>query len=119
MGRDSWQELADAAAALRARGLDDVLIVTDGFHEDRSLAIATDVGLRASPVPATGSPIRGWSAVPYFAKETLGVALGRVFGYAHLPNSAAPAIASEPRSRMYEPSPERRLPAWLTHSGVV
>ena len=83
-GTDSWQELVDASKVLRGRHLDHVLIVTDGFHEDRSLAIATDVGLLASPVPAKGSPIKGWSTFPYFAKETLGVALGRIFGYAHL-----------------------------------
>jgi uncharacterized SAM-binding protein YcdF (DUF218 family) len=80
-GNDSWSNLADAASELRARGIEHVLVVTDGFHEDRSLAIATDVGLVASPVPATASPITGYSAVPYFAKETLGVALGRIIGY--------------------------------------
>jgi len=35
-------------------------------------------------VPATGSPITGWSAVPYFAKETFGVAVGRIFGFNRL-----------------------------------
>jgi uncharacterized SAM-binding protein YcdF (DUF218 family) len=83
-GNDSWANLADAAAALRARKLDRVLIVTDGFHEDRSLAIASRVGLRAWPVPATTSPIKGWSTVPYFAKEAVGVALGRIVGYQRL-----------------------------------
>jgi uncharacterized SAM-binding protein YcdF (DUF218 family) len=83
-GSDSWTNLSDAATALHRRGLDKVLIATDGFHEDRSLAIATNVGLQAWPVPATSSPIRGWSVVPYFAKETLGVAVGRVVGYSHL-----------------------------------
>jgi uncharacterized SAM-binding protein YcdF (DUF218 family) len=83
-GRDSWGNLAEAAAALHARGLDDVLIVTDGFHEDRSLAIATAVGLHASGVPAVDSPISGWSAIPYFTKETVGVAVGRIIGYNHL-----------------------------------
>jgi uncharacterized SAM-binding protein YcdF (DUF218 family) len=83
-GDDSWANLSDAAAALRARHLDQVLIVTDAFHEDRSLAIATNVGLKAWPVPATMSPITGWSTVPYFAKETVGVALGRVVGYQRL-----------------------------------
>jgi uncharacterized SAM-binding protein YcdF (DUF218 family) len=83
-GNDSWSNLSDAAAALHTRGLEDVLIVTDGFHEDRSLAIATDLGLRPWPVPATSSPISGWSVVPYFAKETLGVALGRLVGYSRL-----------------------------------
>jgi len=83
-GSDSWESLYDAAAALHSRGLERVLIVTDGFHEARCLAIATDVGLHAHPVPARHSPISGWSAVPYFAKETLGVALGRLVGYSHL-----------------------------------
>ena len=83
-GDDSWANLSDAAAALHARGDSRVLIVTDGFHEDRSLAIATDVGLRAWPVAAAHSPITGWSALPYYAKETLGVALGRIVGFERL-----------------------------------
>jgi uncharacterized SAM-binding protein YcdF (DUF218 family) len=93
-GDDSWANLADAAAALRSRGLDDVLVVTDGFHEDRSLAIATDVGLVASPVPAASSPITGWSAVPYFAKETFGVAFGRIIGYEQLHSFGARATGA-------------------------
>jgi uncharacterized SAM-binding protein YcdF (DUF218 family) len=83
-GSDSWANLSEAADVLHRRGLDKVLIVTDGFHEDRSLAIATDVGLQAWPAPVKDSPISGWSAVPYFAKETLGVAVGRVVGYSRL-----------------------------------
>ena len=80
-GNDSWANLADASRMLAERGVTHVLLVTDGFHEDRSLAIATDVGLVASPVPAAASPITGWSTVPYFAKETFGVAVGRIIGY--------------------------------------
>jgi vancomycin permeability regulator SanA len=83
-GNDSWSSLSEAAALLRLRGDRRVLIATDGFHEDRSLAIATDVGLRGMPVPATDSPISGWSAVPYFAREAVAVALGRFIGYSHL-----------------------------------
>lgn len=83
-GSDSWSSLSQAATLLHRRSLDRVLIVTDGFHEDRSLAIAADVGLEAWPVPTTSSPITGWSAVPYFAKETIGVAVGRIIGYSHL-----------------------------------
>ena len=83
-GDDTWQSLADAAAALHSRGDTRVLIATDGFHEDRCLAIATELSLQAWPVPAAHSPITGWSTVPYFAKETVGVALGRIVGYSHL-----------------------------------
>jgi uncharacterized SAM-binding protein YcdF (DUF218 family) len=83
-GRDSWANLSDAARVLVPEHRTQVLMVTDGFHEDRSMAIATSVGLHPSPVPAVDSPIRGTGSIPYFAKETVGVAVGRVIGYQRL-----------------------------------
>ena len=83
-GSDSWENLAQAAPVLLAHGDGTVLIVTDPFHEARSLAIATDVGLRAYPSPTQHSPIRGTSAIPYYAKETVGVAVGRIIGFDRL-----------------------------------
>lgn len=83
-GRDTWQSLALAAPELTRQGRTTVLLVTDPFHEDRSLAIASDVGLVAYPTPTRSSPIEGWSAVPFFAKETVGVAIGRIIGFDHL-----------------------------------
>lgn len=83
-GDDTWQNLADAAPLLKARHATTVLVVTDPFHEDRSMAVASDVGLRPSPTPTQTSPISGWSTVPYFLKEALGVSIGRIVGYQHL-----------------------------------
>lgn len=83
-GSDSWNNLALAAPQLLARGDTTVLVVTDPFHEDRSLAIATDVGLLAYPTPTHTSPIKGFATIPYYAKETVGVALGRIIGFDHL-----------------------------------
>jgi uncharacterized SAM-binding protein YcdF (DUF218 family) len=83
-GRDSWENLADASPVLLAHGDKTILLVTDGFHEARCLAIASSVGLSASPTPAQSSPIRGWSTVPYYVKETVGVGLGRIIGFNHL-----------------------------------
>lgn len=83
-GDDSWTNLSLAAAALQKRGVTKILIATDGFHEDRSLAIASNLGLQAWPAPTPDSPIRGWATVPYYAKETVGVALGRIIGYSRL-----------------------------------
>ena len=40
--------------------------------------------LVAYPTPTHTSPIKGFSTVPYYAKETVGVALGRIIGYDHL-----------------------------------
>jgi uncharacterized SAM-binding protein YcdF (DUF218 family) len=83
-GSDSWENLAQAAPVLLAHGDDTVLMVTDPFHEARSLAIASGVGLTASPTPTRTSPIKGLATVPYYAKETVGVALGRIVGFDHL-----------------------------------
>ena len=83
-GRESWENLAQAAPVLVAKGDTTVLIVTDPFHEARSLAIASSVGLSPYPTPTRTSPIKGAATIPYYAKETLGVALGRIIGYDHL-----------------------------------
>lgn len=83
-GRTTWQSLTLAANLLKSKGLHEVLIVTDGFHEDRCLAISSELGLEAKPVPAANSPISGLSAFPYFMKEAAAVAIGRVIGYSHL-----------------------------------
>jgi uncharacterized SAM-binding protein YcdF (DUF218 family) len=83
-GNDSWQNLALAAPVLVEHGDSTVLVVTDPFHEDRSLAIASSLHLVPYPAPTRTSPIKGLSTVPYYAKETLGVALGRIIGFDHL-----------------------------------
>ena len=83
-GRDSWQNLSEASPRLIARGDSTVLVVTDKFHVARSMAIASSVGLTPHPTPTQTSPISGISALPYYAKETVGVALGRIIGFDHL-----------------------------------
>jgi uncharacterized SAM-binding protein YcdF (DUF218 family) len=83
-GDDSYQNIADAAPALKEHDATVVLVTTDPFHEDRSMAISSDLSLKPSPTPTQTSPIRGWSTLPYFLKEALGVGMGRVIGYNHL-----------------------------------
>ena len=83
-GDDTWQSLSDVAPMLKARGDTEILMVTDPFHEDRSMAIASQLGLTPSPTPTQTSPIIGWATVPYFLKEAVGVGLGRIVGYQHL-----------------------------------
>jgi uncharacterized SAM-binding protein YcdF (DUF218 family) len=83
-GSDSYENLADADAVLKVRGDRTVLIATDPFHEDRSMAIASGLGLVAYPTPTRSSPISGISTVPYFVKEAIAVGLGRAIGYREL-----------------------------------
>lgn len=83
-GDDSWRNLSDLAPELRARHVHTVLVVTDPFHEDRSMAIASTLGFQPYPTPTHTSPITGFATVPYFLKEALGVGLGRVIGFDNL-----------------------------------
>jgi uncharacterized SAM-binding protein YcdF (DUF218 family) len=83
-GNTTYQNVADAAPQLLARHAITVLVTTDPFHEDRSMAISSSFGLTPSPTPTQTSPIKGWSTVPYFLKEAVGVGLGRVIGFNHL-----------------------------------
>jgi uncharacterized SAM-binding protein YcdF (DUF218 family) len=83
-GTDSYQNLADADTVLKQRGDGAVLITTDPFHEDRSMAIASGMGLTPFPAPTHTSPINGLSTVPYFMKEAIAVGIGRIIGYHEL-----------------------------------
>jgi uncharacterized SAM-binding protein YcdF (DUF218 family) len=83
-GNTTYQNVADAAPQLLARHAVTVLVTTDPFHEDRSMAISSSFGLTPSPTPTQTSPIKGWSTVPYFLKEAVGVGLGRIIGFNHL-----------------------------------
>jgi uncharacterized SAM-binding protein YcdF (DUF218 family) len=83
-GNNSYENIADAQPMLRRHGVRAVLITTDPFHEDRSMAIASALSLSPSPTPTQNSPIQGWSAVPYFLKEAVGVGMGRIIGFNHL-----------------------------------
>jgi uncharacterized SAM-binding protein YcdF (DUF218 family) len=83
-GNTTYENMEDAAAKLSDRKIRVVLVTTDPFHEDRSMAIASDMNLEPSPTPTMTSPITGWSRVPFFLKEAVGVGLGRIIGYNHL-----------------------------------
>ena len=83
-GNTTYQNVADAAPELLFRHATTVLVTTDPFHEDRSMAISSALGLTPSPTPTRTSPIKGWSTVPYFLKEAVGVGLGRIIGFDHL-----------------------------------
>ena len=83
-GDDSYENIADALPKLEAHKVKVILVTTDPFHEDRSMAIASDLSLSPSPTPTQSSPITGWSTLPYFVKEAVGVGLGRIIGYNHL-----------------------------------
>lgn len=83
-GRTTWESLAAAARFLRQRGIDKVLLVSDPFHSERLIAVAGELSLHGYASPTRTSPIRGWSALPYFGRETFAVAAGRIVGFRRL-----------------------------------
>lgn len=83
VGRDSYESIAAAVRALgRSRRI--VVMVSDPFHEDRIVSMAQRLGLHAYPSPTRTSPIRGLAVLPYYARETFAVAIGRIIGYSTL-----------------------------------
>ena len=80
-GRSSWDSLAAAATFMRARGIHEVVLVSDPFHSFRIKAMAGELGLRGHPSATSTSPITGMRAQRYMARETLAVAVGRIIGY--------------------------------------
>jgi len=83
-GDDSWQNVAAVAPTLHADDVRSVLVVTDPFHEDRAMAIASSFGFSPSPTPSLHSPIRGITQLGYLVKESVEVAAGRIVGYGTL-----------------------------------
>ncbi len=83
-GSNSYENIADCAPELRAAHIKTLDVVTDPFHEDRSMAIVSEQGFTPYPTPTQTSPIKGTKTIPYFARETVAVALGRIVGYGTL-----------------------------------
>ena len=78
-GQSSWESLASAAGFLQEDGIDDVVLVSDGYHAMRIAGIADELGLDAAVSPAPGD-----SSFTDLARETVAVAVGRIVGYDRL-----------------------------------
>jgi uncharacterized SAM-binding protein YcdF (DUF218 family) len=81
---NSRDELAAAARFLHKQGIDDVVLVSDGFHAFRIDAIADEVGLDAHVSPTPTSPVKGFDRLRAELRETVAVAAGRLIGYDRL-----------------------------------
>ena len=91
-GTDTYGNISLVAPKLKERGASTLLVVTDAFHEMRSMAIASSFGFEPRAVPSVGSPIKGWWRFPYYAKEALEVGAGRIVGYGWLSSATRQAL---------------------------
>ena len=89
-GSDTYENVQSVAAPLTSRSVKSVLVVTDPFHEDRAMAVASTFSFSPSPTPTEHSPITGWAVVPYFIRETFAVGAGRLIGYGTLSSLVHP-----------------------------
>ncbi len=78
-GTSTYSELAATSRILRERGLSSVLMVSDGYHSARLLAIADEVGLdgAVSPTDTSFGSSELW-------RETVAVSVGRLVGFRRL-----------------------------------
>jgi uncharacterized SAM-binding protein YcdF (DUF218 family) len=77
-GRSTWESLAATARILKARGLTQVLLVSDPYHSLRIKETAAEVGLDAFASPTRTSPVSSGRAFRHMTKEAAGIAVARL-----------------------------------------
>ncbi len=80
-GDNSWEQLSAAAAVIDNNVFDEVLLVSDSYHNYRLQAIADELGLDAYVSPSAIEP-----DLTDYIRETAAVSIGRITGYRRLSN---------------------------------
>lgn len=84
-GRSTWESMSNVAAVLSSRDIQTVLVSTDRWHMQRCVLSLRELGIHAEPSATSTSPLQGakraWNK---YAKETIGVAVGRIIGFDRL-----------------------------------
>lgn len=83
-GGTSYESIAATARFLREDGIEEVLLVSDPFHNHRIEAIAREVGLTGHASATTASPFSGRAELRQLGRETIAVSVGRIIGYRRL-----------------------------------
>lgn len=83
-GTTTFESLDAIAPVLLARGLREVMLVTDPYHAYRSQLTADEVGLDAHVSSTPTSVVTGWGSARRHLEEAAGVALGRLVGFDRL-----------------------------------
>lgn len=79
VGESTWQSLSELAPLLSARNVSTAIVVSSDWHVSRASSTLRDLGFRTDSVAmsrtSAGSNLREW------ARETVGVGLGRLIGF--------------------------------------
>lgn len=85
VGRSTWESLQSLAPVLRSNQIQSVLVSTDRWHMQRCVLSLRELGIRTMPSATATSPLQGAQrAWEKYAKETVGVGLGRIIGFDRL-----------------------------------
>lgn len=82
-GRTTFESLRATSTFLHDEGIEDVILVSDGYHSKRALGIAGEVGLRARVSPSR-TRLSGSSRLRAELREAVAVGIGRIIGYRRL-----------------------------------
>lgn len=83
-GRSTWESLSNLAPVLRAEGIESVVVVSNGYHLQRSLLTIRELGFRAVGDGTSRDPIPTGEALWRSVREGIGISLGRVIGFERL-----------------------------------
>jgi uncharacterized SAM-binding protein YcdF (DUF218 family) len=79
VGESTWQSLSELAPLLRERNVSTAIVVSSDWHVSRASSTLRELGFRTDAVAMShtsgGSNLREW------ARETVGVGLGRLIGF--------------------------------------
>lgn len=78
-GSNTWESLSAVSRVLAHEGIDDVMLVSNGYHNRRLLGIAGELGLRAGV-----SSVGGTATLRQTMGETARVSVGQIIGYRRL-----------------------------------
>jgi len=78
-GTNSWEQLSASAFQIQQLQLDSVLLVSDGYHNYRLLAIADELGIEAYVSPSAVE-----AEMSDNLREAAAVSIGRITGYRRL-----------------------------------
>ena len=84
-GRSTWESMNNLAAVLSSHDISSVLVSTDRWHMQRCVLSLRELAIHAEPSATATSPLQGVKrAWGKYAKETIGVAVGRIIGFDRL-----------------------------------
>jgi uncharacterized SAM-binding protein YcdF (DUF218 family) len=80
-GIATWDSIVALAPVLRTNKVQSVIVVTDPYHEQRSVLSFRQEGFAASASATSSSPLSGGTLIRRTLREGLGISLGRLVGF--------------------------------------